>query len=353
MADTPDVLRWTTMTPAVNEIKSPNNFVFNLLFAGNEQLMGTRAFEISYLRRGRQIAPFVKRNGAAIMISGHNEDFATVQPPHIRIKRPMEPTDLFNTRRAGTTIFIDESEQERAIDEYMARELQNLTDDADESVEWLAANILRGTVSYVSEDEASFEIVTPRSATHDYALASGSFWDETPNIRKDFFDVARLINTDVGGNPTDVLMGEEAAEHFMDDSTIASKLDNRNIDAGTLQLMEQFNEAGAIFLGRLFNGVRCWEYSRKVSVNGTEESLIRPKYAEFVTNTRAAQNTTYYGVIEDMKALSENGGSIRSRRFAKSWEEEDPSVRVALLETNPLPLPRRPDSTVSVKVVSG
>jgi hypothetical protein len=59
----------------------------------------------------------------------------------------------------------------------------------------------------------------------------------------------------------------------------------------------------------------------------------------------------YYGAIPDLKALQ--GRLFRGKRFSKSWEQEDPSVMWQLLHSRPLPVTRRPDSMVSMKVVSG
>ena len=76
-----------------------------------------------------------------------------------------------------------------------------------------------------------------------------------------------------------------------------------------------------------------------------------PKYAEFVTATPAAEMIEYFGAIPDMKALQ--GRLYVAQRFSKAWEVEDPSSIMNLTHSRPLPVARRPDSTVSMKVVSG
>jgi hypothetical protein len=45
------------------------------------------------------------------------------------------------------------------------------------------------------------------------------------------------------------------------------------------------------------------------------------------------------------------GRVLQSRRFSKSWEVEDPSARMLLVESNPLPVMRRPGATVSYSVL--
>lgn len=351
-----DVTSWESMTEAVNEIKPSNSAIFNMLFAGRSEPKETKTIELSYIRRGRQIAPFVKRGSAARMIGGANEDRAVVEPPHIRIKRPMEPTKLLNDRLAGTRIFVDRAEQQSAIDAYMARELSFLDMDANESLEWLCAQMLTGTVSYSSADDVAFTITVPRLGTHSYDLAATFHWDEAnARIAKDFLDAHTLVNDDVSLNLTDVLLGNEAADAFLANAAMQALLKqnvNQSIQVGSISFVEQMEANGLLYLGNPFRGIRVWRYGRTTSVNGVSTPMIRPKYAEFVTARPEAQNVTYYGPIEDFDAFGEGGSYVRER-FSKSWVEKDPSVRWALLETNPLPCLRRPDSTVSVKVVSG
>lgn len=351
-----DLLSWESMTAAINEIKSPNSFVRNLLFSRDDP-KETKTIELSYWRRGRMIAPFVKRGAAAIQIPGHTEEFVVVEPPHIRIKRPMEPTTLFNQRRPGTRIFVDADEQRRAIEDYMAREMLHLSNDIDESLELLCASVLTGSFTYTNDEDVSFTITVPRSPSHSYDLAATMHWDEaSPMIPKDFLDAMRLINTDVSLNPTHCILGKEASVQFMKNAGVQTLLKNNfgpgGIITGNLEFVRQMQESGAIFLGSPFHNIQVWEYGRQTNVNGVLTDLIRPKYAEFVTALPAAENVAYYGSIEDFDAFGE-GGALARPRFSKSWVEKDPSVRIALAESNPLPVLRRPDSTVSVKVVSG
>ncbi len=351
MPTSADVLSYSTLTPAVNEMKSPNSFLKNYLFSRNEPVP-TRNIELSFIRRGRKIAPFVERNGAAIMTAGRNEEFLVVQPPHIRVKRPMTPSELLNKRRPGTVIFPGADGIATAMRAYIASELEMLNDDATNSEEYLAALAIRGAISYTSEDEASFTVTFPRSASHEITLSGADLWSaSTSDPAADMLAAAQLVNDDVSLNVTDMILGADAADAFLSNASVIAKLDPLRLATGTVDLTQQFQESGAMFLGTYVHGIRIWRYARQVEVNGVSVDLIRPEYAELVARTPAAQFVTYYGAIEDMKAIGA-GKVLQSQRFSKSWEEEDPSARMLLLETNPLPCMRRPDATVSMKVVS-
>lgn len=355
--DSTDLLTWESLTETVNEIKPANSFAWNLLYAGSSEPKETKQIELSFYRRSRRIAPFVKRGSEARMIGGYKEQAVIVESPHVRIKMPFHIAELMNTRRVGTQLFPGADGIRAAIEARIARNLGLLTLDLDQTLEWMACQTLRGVISYQSADDEAFTITIPRSATHDFDLPATEHWDEVnADIAQLFQDVMELTHEDVSINPTDVILGDEAADLFVKDAAIQALLKNNPNNAiltGQLSaFITQMQANGAQFLGAPFHNIRVWRYGRSVEVNGVSEKLIRPKYAEFVCAVPEAQNTVYYGPIEDFEAFGEGGSFVRER-FAKSWVEKDPSQRLALLESNPLPCPRRPDSTTSVKVVSG
>ncbi len=351
MPNSADVLSWSTLTPAVNEMKAPNSFLKNMVFS-RDITVPTRNIELSFLNRARKIAPFVERDGAAIMTTGRDETFRVITPPHIRVKRAMTPSELLDKRRPGSVIFPGAGGIRSAMREYMASELAMLGDDITNSEEYLCALALRGAVSYSVADESSFTITFPRSASHDITLAGTDTWDDAlSSPRADFLTAAQLINDAVSLNATDVIMGADAADAFVANSEVQTLLDPRRLITGSVDLTQQFSEAGAMFLGTYVHGIRIWRYARKVEVNGVSTDLIRPKYAEFVARVPAAQFVVYYGAIEDMKAIGA-GRVLQSKRFSKSWEQEDPSARMLLVESNPMPVMRRPDATVSMQVLA-
>lgn len=352
MPEASQLLEWETLTEAVNEMKAPNNFLMRSFFSRSRPVR-TRRINLSVLRRGRKIAPFVARDGAALLADSRSEEHFSVEPPHIRTKKAMTPTELLSKRRAGTVIFPSAEAQADAMAEYMSSEFESLMDDVTNSEEWLAAQVLRGQVSYTSQDEAAFDITIPREAAHSITLTGGDLWDSgTQKIRRDFLTAMQLVNDAVSLNVTDVILGEAAAEALLDDSEVRSLLDVRRMRVGMIDLTQQMDpETGALFLGEYVHGIRIWRYARTIEVNGVSESLIRPDYAEFIANSPAAQFVTYYGAIEDMDAIGEEGQVLVSPRFSKSWIEKDPSRRMLLVESNPMPYLRRPEATVSMKVV--
>jgi len=351
MAASADVLHYTTLTEAINEQKAPNNFLKNTFF-GRDITVPTRHIELSYMRRARKIAPFVKRDGAAVMTSGRTEGFVNLEPPHIRIKRPMSPSDLMVNRRPGGVIFASGDDIAAAMRQYIADEQEMMLDDITNSEELLCALALTGTITYQTADEEAFTITSPRSTTNDFALSGADRWDQTGSSpRQTMKAVMQIINEAVGLGVTDAIMGADAAEAFLGNPEANTLLDVRRFNTGTLDFNQQFGADGALYLGTYVGGIRLWMYARQVLVGSTTTDLIRPKYVEFIAKSPVAQFVTYYGAIEDMRAIGA-GRVLQSKRFSKSWEVEDPSARMLLIESNPMPCIRRPDSTVSVQVIS-
>ena len=347
-------LKMMTLTAAVNEMKSPNRFLSRLLF-GNHVTVPTEDIEMSIINNGRNIAPFIRKNGEAIMVGGYTSTNQTVAAPNIRIKRPFTPSELLFGRRPGSVIHLPNAQyQLNQIQQHVARDLQIMSDLVTNAEEYLCAMVLQGTISYSVTDQEVFTITFPKPAAHNVTLTT--CWDETgftaAMFSANMLTVKRLISDAVGLGVTDCIMGTEASDALSGIVAAGTlkNLDTRRVEVGSFDFTQQFRDDGVIYRGTL-EGIRFWEYGRTASLNGTSTSMIRAKYCEFIAVTPAAEFTQYYGAIADMKALQ--GRLFQAERFAKSWEVEDPSAMMALLASRPLPVPRRPGAMVSVKVVSG
>lgn len=348
-----NALTWASMTGVVNEMKSPNQFWKRLLFS-NEDPKSTETIELSVINKDREIAPFIRKNGEALMVTGHSKTFQNIEAPNIRIKRPFTPSELLFGRQPGTVIFPSQGEQLSAVQAHINRDLQVMSDMVANTEEYMCAQAVQGTLTYEVEDEEVFQITYPKPAGNTITLST--FWDDaTPAnviINNDIHTAKKQASDEVSLQVTDAVCGSEAATQLR--TLIAGghvkTLDLRDVNGGTATFVEGFREDGAIYMGSI-DGVRFWEYGRTVSVNGVSTAMVRPKYVEFVCATPAAENVMYYGAIPDFDALE--GRAWVGRRFSKSWKQKDPSAMMALLHSRPLPVPRRPGSIVSVKVISG
>lgn len=347
MVDTIDLLRYQSMTAAINEIKSPNSFIFNLLF-GNHQTLLTETVELSTKVGARKIAPMVRKNGEAIMIQGTTAGFATIECPNIRLKMPFTAGEIMFQRRPGIGIY-ETSQIEAAARQKITDDLAYMADQIANAEELMAAQVLQGKISYSVNEGDQFQATLPRDVSLSVDESGSNPW-ASGSVRKTVIQAKRDVNKLSGASLTHCIMSESASEQFQKNSEMMTILDNRNISAGDITLIEQFTQQGALYLGRAF-GVSWWEYSRTgQDITGADVPMIRDKYVEFVSATPAAEFIVYYGAIPE-----ENGDSLilhTGERFAKSWVQKDPATLMALAASRPLPWARRANCMKSVKVVA-
>lgn len=346
-----DQLQWATMTRTVNLIKSPNTFLRRRLVT-TEETLTTETIEIDTLSGDRVAAPFVKRNGQSIMVPGRGFTRQQITAPNIRLSRPLDTSELLFGRAPGSIVFPSGQEIASQINLKIARELAVLSDMVTEREEWMIAMALRGAISYSVEGGDHFDITFARDSAQDAELVTATEWDAgaSSNPWNDFDTAKRLISESVSLGVTDVILGTNADAAFMKHTKVLAQINTQSgLGAGTLALSNQYRDDGAILRG-VFGGVAVWYYPRTVSADGSTVKLIRDDYAEFIAASPAAEFTMYYAAISDAKALQ--GRNFVGQRFSKSWIEEDPSGWIALLASRPLPVLRKPNATMSLKVTN-
>lgn len=354
-------LRQATMTAVVEDIKPPLTFLKGMLWP-TEQTLTTETVQIETKARGRTIAPFIRQNGEAIMVPRVGAAGYVVSAPNIRLKMPLTPSELLYNREPGGIVFSPSvANKVGQLRRQIAEDLEVMNDMIVNAEEYLCANALQGTISYEVEDEEVFTITYERPAANNITLST--FWnDATPGdvrVLTNFETAKRIVADDGSPALTDVILGAEAHDQLIElaqladaDSPLRRVLDrNVAVNAGTgMSFIQQYTDGGAIYVGELA-GLNIWAYRATATLNGSTVNMIRPKYAEFVSRSNASGRVMYYGAIPDMVALQ--GRLFSGRRFSKSWENQDPSVYFGLVHSRPLPVPRRPGATVSMKVISG
>lgn len=351
-----DQTKLTALTAAVNEIRSPNRFLSRLLYS-RTQTLPTEDIEIATFDGGRKTAPFVRRGSEARLVEGLGHRFATVNGPNIRIKMAFTGKSLFD-RRPGQMVYVDPNDRDisRAFQQDINRDLAFMESMIVNTEEWLCAQALQQDIVYEVADNDNFRITYPRDSEYNIALLEAESWDNPdptlPRPLQNIHTVKRLMANSNGINITDAICGRNAADALLElaesGNLKAFKRDS-GVRAGSITFVEQFNEDGAIFLGEM-GGIRFWEYSRTVEHNGVAVPMIRDDFIEFVGNNTTSDRVMYYAAIPDMEAIEQK--TYKTRRLAKSWVTKDPSQRVFLVHTRPLPVNRRPNSTVSMQVTN-
>lgn len=345
-------LEWRVLTELVNEIKGPQTFLQQTLFP-TSRVLPTRHVEIPTIRGNRAMAGFTADDAEALMIEGLGTEAKLIKGISQRLKKAFTPSPLLFNRQHDNVIYLtDGGDQRSMVMEHIARDSQRMVDMSVNSVEYLASQCLSGVLSYSSEEDGvAFVLDFGKSAGNTVVLTAGDLWTaSTSSPKQDVLDAKRRLSDVVGYAPTDAIMGQEAADAWIANAEILATLDNRRVTSGEMDLTQQFNEQGVIFLGT-WCGIRWWEYSRSLVVPaGSEVPLVDPKMVHFISRGAQTEQVLYYTAISDMEAFM--GGVLASQRFSKSWMEHDPSALIQLMETHPLPCLRRPDSIYSLQVVA-
>jgi hypothetical protein len=348
MAATPECLTWTAMSRTINEMKDPASFLVDLMFPDSRsETFPVETVEVGTLVGDREACGFVRVDAEALLVEGVQENLQTITMPNIRLKMAMKASDRLYKRRAGTVIFPSKRQQVSAMEAAVARDLQEMKRRIANRKELMAAQVLTGTLSFQS-DEANFRYLTGKPGAHE--TTASTVWSNSGADPYDEFMTAKELMDDAHSlQPTDVILHPLAAAPFMKLAAVKSDLDTRNYNAGALTTMENIRASGAMYLG-ILHGIRVWRYGRSViDHTGSSVPLIRSGYAEFVHAGPEARSQFYYGAIPDEDAL--DGNLFEGKEFSKSWREPDPSRRIALVHTRPLPVMLRPGAVVSIDVL--
>ncbi len=353
----PLLTSWRTLTEMVLDIRSPATFLQNFLWA-SESTEATNTFDVEMKFRARIAAPLVRRGAKSILIGGQGTTNTSMQAPCISLSKCFKPSPLMYGRLPGTGIYPTAQDISSAVNIRIAEEMSELADMVTNTQAVLCAQALQGVISYAVPDNEVYRCTFQRSSSTNRVLSifwnasdlsTVNFHGEVQTWKEVMIDNAQLV-------PTDALCGSEAAHAFRN-LALANRIVKDNIfgGAGVIQIgqvdfTQQYNDQGVMFLGRV-DGINFWDVRMVVDFGGVATPMIRPKFVEVISKDARSDRKMYFGPIEDMKAL--RGNAFVSKRFSKSWEQEDPSAVMALLKSNPLPVPRRPDATISVKVVSG
>jgi len=343
------------MTAAVEDLKSPLSFLRRICINRDEPVT-TETIRIETKSRGRYIAPFVKKDGEGIMVPGYTSGGYAVDGPNIRIKRPLTPSAFMFKRRPGGVVFSPSAAQKKG--DYSAiilEDLQGMEDMCANAEEYLVAQMLRGVIRYSVADEENFTLTFPRPSANNIDptvyLDDASPTNAAAAFLMDLETIKEVVNDDGSPEITDCIVGARAAtglRRLVINGALAFDK-NRDVNVGSFTFVSKFTDEGALFLGEI-SGIRFWRYARQAMlIDGTVVDMIRPNYMEFISSSPLSDCVMYYAPIMDIDALEAD--QFVGRRFSKSWISKDPSARMALVHTRPLPVPRRPGAKVSYQAM--
>ena len=339
--------------------------LFKLLFPTSIHDNLTEEFAQIDVTKGKLgMAPFVIVGGEPRYVGVLNGTSYTVETPYISIKRPLTYSTRLAARQIGGPVFMANGQSGimEAIRKAITKDAETMNTLVDNREEWLAAQMLRGQVTYNEEGFDSFVINTDKPAANTYQISA--LWDggsATPF--EDFGDAKRIIARNRGPMPNIAICGANAAAAFralVEAGTITAIKTTSGITAGVADLRQQITEDGMIFLGR-FAEIDFFEYlgqfipdaNDSEFVNATTNvSLIRDDYVEYISTgaLSLSMRTMMYGLIPSLVAIMNNRANT-SRYMTSVAPTELIDTYTGILKTRPFPWFYRADWFVSQKVV--
>jgi len=351
-------LSWQALTSTQNNIKTPNNFLLNMLIGSKRHTNPTEIIEVGRWIGVRKMVPFTKVGAQAHPLQGITKDFTAVKAPNIRVKTTFEPSPLLFGRQPDTKVFLRDGESQlSAVQDHINKDMQAMADGIANREEWLMAQALTGVIAYSADDDIhaeAWEYDYNRAAGHTVALTGTDQWDNAASdIAGDVREAKRLVMEATGVQLTDVIMGKLAADAFLNNAPVLAILDRRNAESksanGPQEFANGFRADGAYYCGRVL-GLDWWEYNRTaLDADGTTSVQLIDTKKAFLVGQQDDSVSMEFGAIPDMDAYA--GGLIQVERFSKAWVEKDPSVAQALVHSRPFILLKNPDTFFEYQVL--
>lgn len=256
---------------------------------------------------------------------------------YVREKKVFNPTTMYWLRAAGT---LAQKRGEAAVQEEI--------EDLDRRVRFFQEYcIWRGVFTgnlVINEADVHVNVDYKIAGTHKPVLTSTDAWNYvdgngvyTAPIRQHVNAWKRLVSRDGSATLTDAVMNSTTMEYMM-----RNKL--YNSDAGLLSDRQRESLYNSNFVDGLL-GLRWTTYDLSYDDgNGTAQPYIPDGYVVLYTKANDAFKMME-GPTADFSAPPNHTG-----RFAKTWQNEDPSARQALIECNFFPALYRPDQVIYAKV---
>lgn len=288
------------------------------------------------LRGSRTVAKPNVPNSEAHIVPRLNRGQRSASLVYMREKKVFEPTTTMWIREIGTTAGIQNAEQA------ILAEINDLNTRLDNYVEYACWQALQGELSFNYPDVVAPAINYGIQSSH--KVTPGTAWGSaTPiEISEDIIAWKRLALRDSRVPLTDAWCSSVTIQ-FIFNSFYA------NASAGGFILSDvmkdQFFQTGILpgFMGLNWHVVEGQYDSDQGAVE-----LFLPDNTLILTNLDSGQAMK---IVEGPGAdFAAPDGQIG--KFAKTWEEDDPSGRQALLEYRFLPIITRPDQIVIVNDVT-
>lgn len=290
-----------------------------------------------------RLTPFVHPLHEGKVIDSQGYTTKSVKPAYVKDLRVHNPLKALK-RRAGEALTGNLTPAQR-------QQANVVADLADQNrmftrrLEVMAVEAIRDGKATIIGEGFNAVVDFGRDSSLTETLVSGEKWDATtaPDIPAQLEEWSQEI-ADFDGNVEAVIMDAKAWKLFKNNPFVQKLLDIRRGDNSDLVISpETAVKAGVQYKGMLGN-FPVWVYTGSYidPADGVTKKYMPDNTV--VLAGRRVEGVRHYGAIMDVDVL------VARERYAQSWTERNPSRRMMMMESAPLLVPYRPNSSKKITV---
>lgn len=334
-----DLFSTNILNAVVQDMKRPASFLLDRFFT-RVQTEETEEIHFDVDDGKRRIAPFVSPLVAGKVVASKGFFTKTFKPAYVKDKRVFDANRPFK-RWMGEQVGGTLSPQDR-LRAMIAFDLEDQLTMLTRRMELMAAEALRTGKVTVTGDQYPTTVVDflRDAACTPAALAGTARWGQAAAKPLDDLQTWSLVSLlKAGVGTVDVIMDVDAWIQFRKDAKVETRL-NQWRNANVALATDAIQAEGGTYMGTI-DAFNIFVYAGYYvdDQTGTEGPIL-PSGTVILTSA-AVEGVRAYGAIKDLKSLQP------VPYFVKSWEEEDPSARLLLMQSAPLTVPHRPNASVS------
>lgn len=337
---------------AYKEQKAPNTFLQSRYFPDGT-VFTTSQVLVEYKDGNQKLAPFVSPEIGGKVVRRKGYEANAYEPAFIAPKRTLT-IDNLNKKGFGEALYGGLTPEERAV-KITADDLTEMDEMIVRRQEQMCAQVLQENALTMKHYGDTNEENEPKRIEYFTGENQAVYtpkvnWNEADaDILGDIAAIA-LELAKRGLPATDVILGTEAADAFLNNEKVQKLLDNRNYNIGVVDPTENFPEA--VFLGQL----NCKGYKMNFiqyaatyeAEDGTIKPYIDPKVAIV---TAPACGVTNYGAITQID-FGGNGQFTTHAEKRVPLYEVNGQVREVALRSAPLVQPKHKNAFIKATVLA-
>lgn len=322
----------------------PDNFLRGR-FIRQEVFSDKKFLEIDKVIGSQAKAAYSARAGGPTVVDKTGYSTLLHVAPYVYEAIPFSAADL-DTREAGDTIYGSNAASSLAMKTSgWVGTLEDRLNRLEEAQ--LASALTSGTV-VVSGDGTSYTVDYGMPSGHKVTNSGDDVWGTTTAIMAQLTEWSTFLSNK-GYVATDLIMDPTAAALLLNDTTIATKLNNFRLSLGqvnpTLVAGQRASYLGNLAFANL--NIDLWSYNGGYETAAGTFVNYLGTYRAIMVAGQQLDCRAHYGKIENLKS-----GSFIGRRFPNMYIQEDGRQGFVTLESAPLMAIHNPEAVVSALVVS-